>query len=52
MDHRAIKQAQKITNSKHELLQQVGGTMSAEMQSPKILWLKENLNNEYLKIEQ
>ncbi|XP_057189780.1 FGGY carbohydrate kinase domain-containing protein isoform X3 [Triplophysa rosa] len=43
MDHRAAEQASRITATKHEVLQRVGGVMSPEMQPPKLLWLKENL---------
>ncbi|XP_010608769.2 FGGY carbohydrate kinase domain-containing protein isoform X4 [Fukomys damarensis] len=43
LDHRAISQVQKINETKHRVLQYVGGMMSVEMQAPKLLWLKENL---------
>ncbi|ORX94958.1 Pentulose kinase [Basidiobolus meristosporus CBS 931.73] len=42
MDHRAKDQAQRITETKSEVLKFLGGTMSLEMELPKILWLKEN----------
>ena len=47
MDHRAVEQAQRINTTKHEVLRYVGGTISPEMQSPKLLWLKENLANSW-----
>ncbi|KAK1797302.1 hypothetical protein P4O66_008677 [Electrophorus voltai] len=43
MDHRATKQASRITASGHRVMTRVGGVMSPEMQPPKLLWLKENL---------
>uniref|UniRef100_A0A7S2WSK4 FGGY carbohydrate kinase domain-containing protein n=1 Tax=Mucochytrium quahogii TaxID=96639 RepID=A0A7S2WSK4_9STRA len=50
-DHRAIKQAESINSTKHPVLQFVGGSVSAEMELPKILWLKENLPENYHRME-
>ncbi|XP_058993191.1 FGGY carbohydrate kinase domain-containing protein isoform X3 [Mustela lutreola] len=43
LDHRAVSQVRRINETKHSVLQFVGGIMSVEMQAPKLLWLKENL---------
>jgi FGGY-family pentulose kinase len=43
MDHRSVEQSERINATKHEVLQYVGGAISPEMESPKLLWLKEHL---------
>ncbi|KAK9097902.1 hypothetical protein Syun_024947 [Stephania yunnanensis] len=43
MDHRAVKQAERINSSNSPVLQYCGGALSPEQQPPKLLWVKENL---------
>jgi FGGY-family pentulose kinase len=43
MDHRAIHEAATINQTHHAVLDYVGGVISPEMQTPKLLWLKRHL---------
>jgi ribulose kinase len=43
MDHRARNEADFINSTHHQVLKYVGGKISLEMETPKILWLKNNL---------
>ena len=43
MDHRATEQSRAINGRGHEVLRYVGGTISPEMEPPKLMWIKENL---------
>ena len=43
MDHRSAGEAEEINAGQYGVLRYVGGRISPEMQTPKLLWLKRNL---------
>ncbi|KAM0874273.1 hypothetical protein ACQ4PT_037567 [Festuca glaucescens] len=47
MDHRAVDQADRINARNSPVLQYCGGSVSPEMQAPKLLWVKENLQESW-----
>ena len=47
MDHRAVQEAEEINTGDHDVLRYVGGRISPEMQTPKLLWLKRHLPESY-----
>lgn len=46
-DHRATAEAEAINAAGHSVLRYVGGTISPEMETPKLLWLKRHLPDVY-----
>ncbi|XP_042231552.1 FGGY carbohydrate kinase domain-containing protein-like isoform X1 [Homarus americanus] len=49
MDHRAKEQADFINSHDHNVLKYVGGKVSLEMQTPKLLWLKSHMKSTWAK---
>ncbi|MEA2806907.1 MAG: D-ribulokinase [Rhodospirillaceae bacterium] len=47
MDHRAIAEAREINEKQDDVLRYVGGSISPEMEMPKLLWLKRHLPRTY-----
>jgi D-ribulokinase len=47
MDHRATEHAERINAIGHPVLAYVGGTISPEMQTPKLAWLKQHRPETY-----
>lgn len=49
LDHRAIRQAGELSATGHAVLQYSGGSLSPEMEMPKLKWLKEKLPQSWAK---
>src|SRR5258705_6625096 len=47
MDHRAIAEARLVNETHDDVLRHVGGSISPEMEIPKLLWLKRPLPSSY-----
>src|SRR6202790_5208790 len=47
MDHRAIAEARQVNDTQDDVLRYVGGSISPEMEIPKLLWLKRHLTATY-----
>jgi FGGY-family pentulose kinase len=43
LDHRALAEAEECTQSGHRVLDYIGGVMSPEMETPKLMWLKRHM---------
>jgi FGGY-family pentulose kinase len=43
LDHRALAEADECTSTGHEVLKYVGGVMSPEMVTPKLMWVKRHM---------
>src|SRR6202171_1131006 len=47
MDHRAMAEARQVNETQDDVLRYVGGSISPEMEIPKLLWLKRHLPSTY-----
>jgi D-ribulokinase len=47
MDHRAMAEARRVNETQDDVLRYVGGSISPEMEIPKLLWLKHHLPSTY-----
>ena len=47
LDHRALAEADACTDSQHRVLDFIGGVMSPEMQTPKLMWLARHMPDRY-----
>jgi D-ribulokinase len=47
MDHRAMAEAHRVNETQDDVLRYVGGSISPEMEIPKLLWLKRHLPSTY-----
>src|SRR5664279_4747556 len=47
MDHRAVAEARLVNETHDDVLRYVGGSISPEMEIPKLLWLKRHLPSTY-----
>ncbi len=48
-DHRAIKEADELSATGHKVLEFSGGSLSPEMEMPKLMWLKKHLPESWAK---
>lgn len=50
LDHRAMREAEICTATRHTVVERVGGVMSPEMQTPKLMWLKRHLPQSWARV--
>ncbi len=50
LDHRAKDEADQCTATKHRVLTFLGGVMSPEMQTPKLMWLKKHMPDSWARL--
>jgi FGGY-family pentulose kinase len=50
LDHRSLAEADECTATGHEVLSFLGGVMSPEMETPKLMWLKRHLAQTWSRI--
>lgn len=51
MDHRAVEETNFINSHRPQVLDSTGGTISLEMETPKLMWLKKNLPGSWKAVE-
>jgi FGGY-family pentulose kinase len=49
LDHRALAEAEECTATGHRVLEYVGGVMSPEMETPKLMWLRRHLPDRWIR---
>lgn len=50
LDHRAIREAEIASAIAHPVVERAGGVMSPEMQTPKLMWLKQHLPGSWARV--
>ena len=50
LDHRALAEAEECTATGHRVLDFIGGVMSPEMETPKLMWLRRHLPERWEKV--
>ena len=50
LDHRALAEAEECTATGHKVLDYIGGVMSPEMETPKLMWLKRHFPDRWNRV--